>query len=1450
MQDNIKRTAFIPIGYDYQVLHGVLLLCEWLESPTRYQKIRFECTDREVAPQSLDDIVAVRGDAKQDYWQVKYTPNPEKNALSWDWLLYVEGGTARARSNLRKWFDALKNIDEASLGTAQLVTNRRPDREIEDNLATSDKLHFDTASSDVRARLVAALGSKANVDWLFSHLRIIHSDKNYLGLNNAVVSGLLRHTDAAGIERLKSRSRAWAWFENEPQPDGWISLEAIRSVISPYRPQPIPQDFTIPKGYRAPDAPFHDAFVIEVESGGDPIVTLCGPPGRGKSTYLSYVCEVLQDRNIPVIRHHYFLSPTDRTSDRFSPHIVRDSLLGQISRVHSHAGAKTEGDADLREALAVCAAYYKTEGKRFVVIIDGLDHVWRENSSDKKPLDDVFAQLLPAPNNMLLIVGTQPVADSQLPVRLLTHSPRPSWKVLPPMSAISVMSYLENQIQAGRLQARHERNSAEDIADGAHELHRLTGGHPLHVIYATEHLISRGDGLSKWSVEQLPGDLGKDAETYYRSLWLTLTHAQRDILILLAEFKFQWPSYAFISSRLLPSHAPTDLGAVEHLLHSTPAGLAPFHDSLVVFVKADPDFRDRVSVLTPRVEQWLSEEAPVRLRNIWLWSVQARLGNPDNLISGLTRDWIIDRLAEGYAIDIPIALLAEAETFAFDKRRYADAYRLRHLKTRLFNGPKFQISDATRLKVCSWQLAQDSSVLDEALAARHRMTVVEVAGLGVSLNNRGLAQEGAACGADALHRHRGDSRFAVDRHDSDQLGEVLYLGKVFGKLGTLDVQNITLKSGLNAGDRRLTVAFVSGAASRLDVAHLVALREKLRPSRKKVVEDAIIRVAAHCEAQIHRWSEFKTFVHSSIAGCWARLVDDPIEEIPCSPLLMNWSESSDRIPLERLTHEWFFKTVLTRLSAEGKFSWVPCSPSKTEYRAEVRGYLEAMTGFADKVAEAWCRKKPFGFSDFYDLFKDLPPPGKNKPNERYTHTEFCRTLVQIGIDCQVLSSAVGAPSRIDAAALRTVEHSSWFNLHYFRGMYAEMDVKVVTQDAAEAIVSHGHADLISRWAETNEHAETLLELCEISLSHDLPLAHEFCRLAWDYVLGYGNHKDPTILTLLEAIGYLADTAPDKCRAAINQVAPQVHHITDYTDGDETRHAHSYVDDLLAKLDRVSLAKKIAAHTSAGDWSYADHALAALFNADLSSPALELISQTGLPPDALSHLRQRAERGDAAATRLHQIARLHNGTDYEAAKESSNNESDSSLKAFQGKPEDYPPEAFDALLEAMRASGTYSGHSYLPRWYRYWSEKGRDSDLLRALEGRLLSNDHRDDVHHVLDQAFESSLKLDGNTKAFRFAVQAQKELGGWSDFYERSENTIQRLTRVAELYPERADEFISASCFAWLRRGTRVIPSDKLVFFLVKVGRLDEAIQLVQEMIAATQGDTRNLPLTTPSWAT
>ena len=77
-----------------------------------------------------------------------------------------------------------------------------------------------------------------------------------------------------------------------------------------------------------------------------------------------------------------------------------------------------------------------------VIVVDGLDHVWRAKDS-RDELTKLFDQLLPAPPGIVLVVGTQPVQDKQLPASLIKYAPRDSWIVLPPLDKPAIKEWLD-----------------------------------------------------------------------------------------------------------------------------------------------------------------------------------------------------------------------------------------------------------------------------------------------------------------------------------------------------------------------------------------------------------------------------------------------------------------------------------------------------------------------------------------------------------------------------------------------------------------------------------------------------------------------------------------------------------------------------------------------------------------------------------------------------------------------------------------------------------------------------------------------------------------------------------------------------------------------------------------------------------------------------------------------
>src|SRR5262249_18821219 len=109
----------------------------------------------------------------------------------------------------------------------------------------------------------------------------------------------------------------------------------------------------------------------------------------------------------------------------------------------------------LRNWLDACGRYYSNLGKTLVLIIDGLDHVWRSRGSIKE-LEKLVGLLLPAPTGVTILFVSQPVDDSLLPRSLLRVAPRDTWLSLPTLNERAVQRWLTHHRHV--LGTRYEQN--------------------------------------------------------------------------------------------------------------------------------------------------------------------------------------------------------------------------------------------------------------------------------------------------------------------------------------------------------------------------------------------------------------------------------------------------------------------------------------------------------------------------------------------------------------------------------------------------------------------------------------------------------------------------------------------------------------------------------------------------------------------------------------------------------------------------------------------------------------------------------------------------------------------------------------------------------------------------------------------------------------------------------
>jgi len=1445
----VKNTAIIYTGYDYQTLHGVRLLAEWLNSPSKFVKAAFEADEEgNKAPNGIDDAVFERTDGFVDFWQVKFTPSPEKdeNCLTWDWLLKVSGKTERSRSLLKKLYDAIAKVPAEKLGDVILLTNKRPDRIMESCLRGS-RIAYEQIDDVTQKEIIRQLGSHEAARSLFSKLTIQHSDGDYHTISRGVRAELLKFSDDAGVERLIARAREWSMFKNNPPENGWIYLHHVREVLSPKRPEAIPEIFSVPDDYCLPDTDFHNDLVAKVVASKGDVITLTGKPGAGKSTYLSFLCQTLEKRKIPLVRHHYFLSLGDTTDDRLSPRIVAESLLHQINSFHKDPHADTSQPEKLRDALLACADYYKKKGKSFIVLIDGLDHVWRDNAKNKKPLDDIFRQLLPAADNLVIIVGTQPVDDELLPNTLLTHSPKNEWYWLPEMSGNSIYEFLKFQVESDRLILNcHKDSTEEEIQKSANSLLNITKGYPLHVIYSSEFLAHHALPLSAWQIEKLPPCSDGNITTYYSELWRNLNYRQKDVLHLCSGFSFAWPRRA-IGAVVKDEHgcAPS-VDAVAHMLSEGISGVRPFHESLVVFVRNQEDHEERINALLPCVCNWLSLEAPKHLRDNWLWSSLARAGDSSKLRQGVTRDWILDRLIIGMPVKSCIRLLSEAETYAFEEFNYAEAYRHRELKTRLLNGPEFQTWDLTSLEILSL-VGSDEPLLNEIISGQNEYSPIELSVLATALWYRGNSDQAKLISSKAIERYRAKTKLLSSRHSQEEESEAIALIKAGVLTDSLNYDALFEGGNFSNWPDGYIKNFRSACCIKRDLDLLLRARSSLPcgSSSASLIELDAIRLSIIEDADISSRPEYNSFSSQQLSIFLDTFANKKFANAA------TYHFDSEAAPIYKLEttdtyHGWFFSSLCFRLNANGDYSWLPVSAMSD--RADVSAHYDLLNELTGLVASELLVGHTLNFSLVCSLFPAAPILDEIQWETRRADIALKREWVEIAVDCHLVTNK----SEISYDEIKHTIGSGIFRADLLRLWYKDLGLNLLSDDAVDLLINFEIERQSNELEQTIENSNGYLELAQIAFQHENSILFEKClRKTWDFVLGYGHHKDPTIFGVLKAVEYLSAVLPSAALEILERISPIVFNISDFTDGDETRHSKHSISSLLSRLNPQTAASIYGQELRDGEWYYAEETILRLLErSDISSPITRNLYLTGLHSSCYQLLREKIEQGKKHANELaDEIEKLLGANVKYSVEEQP--KADETKEKITLNPADYPPGKFDKLIEALK--GKFSTGKFLKTWYEDWRDKGYEFELLKDLLPHISTISNRyDDKRYLLDLLFFSQKKLSGKAKAFDLLVTAHTTMNGWSDWYESSENSLKRLKIAAEQYPKKIDDFIKLTTLQpnnWKDKfGSLIIPDDKLVFLLTQSGREEEAQQLTLSMVDSLEDSVRNLQLASPDW--
>ncbi|WP_343518454.1 NACHT domain-containing protein [Sphingomonas sp.] len=1445
MTSGYKKPGILRASFDYQDLAAIAVLIDFYRQPDVYQWIELDSDDP--AHASIDDIVACRQDGRYEVTQVKFTvaPGDPANLLSWDWLLDKKG---RAKSLLQKWASTVERHANAGLlEKADLFTDRLPSPDFAAVLDNGQVI-LDRVPANLTDQIVGQLGSHENAELFFENFRFDHSQPHLTDLEYNLQALLIpSDTDYQGWIALVRAVKEWATLKNRPEPDGRVRYHHIRAMLSRERPRPLPQNFEVPPGYRPPDEDFDSDFAKHILT-TDGVTVLWGPPGRGKSTYLSYRFQKLEQAKQLCIRHHYFLNLAERRTTRFFFHEIEQSLVRQIREQRPDIQAKGDNLGVWLDAAAQAAG---DNGKRLIVVIDGLDHVWREGRSLDQ-MQQVFAHLLPARPNMHVVVGTQKIAPKHLPQRLLQYCPEEAWRALPLMSKSAVAHWLGVQYDAGRLLLDNGRKLETTIQALAGAFHTITEGLPLHLIYAFEMLARPGGALTEAAILALPPNPTGDIRDYYRSLWKKVSAGARTILHALASIDFAVaPGGIHRCFQGMPG-APEAIEEIDHLLDHREIGTYPFHGSIFVFVRDQKEHEAVALSQRPTILAWLDGPAPQYWKWAWSWVTRARFGDVTPLLNGPDRPWALAALSAGRPLEQIQFIMQQAEILAFDTLDFARVTELRSLWVRVSNAPEFQTTKFAGFIEATLRLAEDNYRLIQLRSTLARQQPAVMLPL-----LRALAPEAASVAAESALAEI-NRRAIESRHDDNAREDwPAILVRILPYLDQFEprrLKNYGRRLGRSdslIGETMEEAIFSGRYAMAWSIAGL---------HRGERCDASLFALACLDGADIRqnralRGHASKPLFHALYAvRKWPLPRSRPLainvkQIIPST----NGIEASAAVP-PRL--QKFFFTVLSA-ALGGRADRLKLAGLEELEDDWARTVLQEFTDVACAIAGRIDDGDPIPtLREFFEAF-DIP----RHPSRGYDATVLVRSvglaLRDISIDLQLLRQVSDPTARIEAADLPESDSRLWYDMQWLDRIGSRR-LPLHSPGGAAALLDRIAKYLDTTVTEYMERSDTCIDATLFALDHDLlDQGKAFLDRTARCLLGYGWRKDPYAFELLEVMELMAPIDPSWTARTTLELAPAFDAITEYTDGDETNHARSSYFDSVADLLPDRVGPLYGWLVRRDEWYYADSLLSHVVKSlDPAQPHDLALLSTLVESGQLDKDNLRSKYpGQATASLIEYIDRI---TGYSKPPTPEDRSSSTTVSRTPPRsaprPADYSPARFGEYRKAVAGAPGYGWQDgAINRWLAHWRRQGKSKEALSALRAVVTGEHFTYEIDKAYDLAFEMSLEVEGREAAFFWLVAAQRFRRGWNRWYASEKEAKRRISRAARHYPDQWAEFLRQSSAPVFdrpgERTTLVFGQSRLVDFLLRVGETGKARELAEAIVATMRAELDGQPLRTPEWA-
>jgi hypothetical protein len=1365
----MSRTSARRSGDAYQDIVATSMLVDWLANPGLYSSVQLEADDAG----ALDDIVATTPEGDLVATQVKFAVASD-SYFDWAELLRQRvGKTGSLPSLLERWASSFRLLTSTSADVlGRLITNRPAGQKIGDALDFDLHVDLNRLDDDLRGNVVTACGGDEAAAAFFSNFEFHFAMPSLYQLERDTRA---RYQQLGGSDQnwfaLKEDVRLWI-LRPEILSEGMIT-HAVLLRAAGWRPlRGLPQDFPIPGHYEEPESGFIEAIRAHVDSGGVHVLT--GGPGTGKSTFLSYLYRKLRDEGRSVVRHHYYLALNQpRTRQRLPYPAVAESLMHDLHQVMPEAlgslAVRSPNAEELREWLDACGVRAVETEHPLLVIVDGLDHAWREERS-AAVLEELFDTLLPPPDGVTVLVGTQPLDDRHLPQKLLSLCPKDQWLEVPGLTE----DQLRRLVRSSQLW-RDDRED-RDLDEVCAALSRKTEGNPLHLHYTLSALVEMELPLEPGAIGRLPGCPHRDIVDYYGYLWADLDESARLLLHSVCASEVPWPRDALIDSADTHGSLKAAMGAlarVKHLLRSDPLGMRPFHQSLAVYVRDLPDHRDLRRAALESLANWLEEQGTPFHRWAYSWRLQHDLGEDSPLLSGTTLDWARSACGRQFPSNFGLDITAAAREAALDATDLALAVRSALVED--YYGRAFdegRVDTSEMLAVARLQQDYDD------LAPSYRESIPYLPSGHLAWTARIARESGdtemAVLVLDELNGRLRSTRAEESWDYFAQLVQPLLIAAVNSE--NVEAERIAEFVNKLGSDDAQQACDVLGRECRR--AGLLGRLEAISVGISPTTELAAIerhRVAAAVEQGA--WQQVST---SSIFGSAALSLRDGVPQAAEPPRLAVFALEEHLV--YRASHQAtialieLFWWALSR-GSQGA-SELDVSGVRSEWlRSFIRHWLQAAESISVAGdASEWIEKVIAMLS-----LLDVPTWGNDREGSAWLPS-VRRGLVEVLLDITSLRVGPQSAARLSANELRSILSSQFVYVPDALHVLLLTRRHALTLDACEEL---DRVDARGFAGEFNEMALVFSRIAAILATHAFP-SDSWVGLSADALVSHGEHKDMLLFQALELAELAISVGVAEGHTWLLSIAPAVATVLDFTDGDETNHLAVEYGGALGRHDPNQLPGFYEWLIDSHRYSAARDVISELvWSGNLDDEIVRSLIHTITEPHLVERLEVRGRRGDSAAAELAARLRQRVPSPVENAGDVAPGGSSFSGEALPSTQEEPADPSQYGLTDLAAFLGTakypFDRGVLLSRWLNHWSPLADPEDVLNEIE-RITKEIRLFDAASGVARFALRSLGFD---RAYPWIVRAYRESHGWELYFRDRADAVKWWEQIRTFAPER-----------------------------------------------------------------